>query len=410
MLENENPLIRPEEIKRRRDEENTSLDEIEIARQKLLNQIKEHKQDLVNSNHNDNRYVNKGQTVHVIFESAGRFGNHKEVWFKDYTTKHINDLVTCQEDDLLETLLAILQECVVEPQDFKIDNCTNEDLFEIMMAMKISFDSSYLKYRWYHKCQDKIENEKDRQISEYMIDLKLAEYKPIEDLDKELQVFYKDMFSKLSKEQYQSYIDSKFGVGKEVSINEAISDMKVQDPFYIPSIGNDIMIFEYIKIKHMMTASKMANEEWNGKIRYAQSRKYKGSIEQQKIQRDSEVEQLKKLKAKSIISYAQALCLKGVKNKETREETYFKTNLDKIEAYKNLPKNVMFGFISALEKIKFGINYDVEIVCDLCQEDNKERRLLQRDISFIELFPFGNDSTSSTTRKPSESSKINFYF
>ena len=408
MLENENPLIQPEEVKRRRSES------LEVVKQNLVNKLNEGMipKELLPTveSINEERYVNKGQTVKITFESAGRFGNHKEVWFKDYTTKHINDLVTTQEDDMLETMIAILQECIVEPINFQIDNCTNEDLFEIMMAMKISFDSSVLKYKWYHKCQDDIQDEKERQVSEYLIDLTKAEYKPIEDLDKELQDYYRDMFKKLSPEQYQNYVDAKFGVGKQVSIDEAVSGIKIQDPFYIPSIGDDIAVFEYIKIKHMMKASKRANEEWNSKIRYAQSRKYKGSVQEQKSERDNEVEQIKRKKARSVIGYAQALCLNGIKNKQTGEVSYFKTDLDKIEAYKNLPKNVMFGFINALEKIKFGINYDIEIECDLCQVDNKERRLLQRDISFIELFPFANDSTNSTTRKPQQSASFMFYF
>ena len=70
----------------------------------------------------------------------------------------------------------------------------------------------------------------------------------------------------------------------------------------------------------------------------------------------------------------------------------------------------MIENINALEKIKFGVTYDVEIECDLCEEDNKERRLLQRDISFIELLPFTDNSTDSTTRKPQKSTHLSFYF
>ena len=100
----------------------------------------------------------------------------------------------------------------------------------------------------------------------------------------------------------------------------------------------------------------------------------------------------------------------GVKNKTTGIETKIEGSQNKIEKYTNLPKNVMFGFINALEKIKFGVTYDVEIECDLCQEDNKERRLLQRDISFIELLPIGDYTTDSTTRKSPQFAKPMFYF
>jgi len=409
-FENENILIRPEEIekpKRRVEKEIKTENETSM----ITPELKQLVQETIKIRKDSDKYINKGQTVKVTFESGGRFGNPKEVWLKDYTTKHINDLVTVNENDLLETVVAILQECVVDPISFKIENCTNEDLFEIMMAMKMSFDSTILKYRWYHKCQDSKPTEKERQVSEFLIDLTNADYKPIAILDEELKVFYKDMFSKLSKEQLQSYIESKYGVGNEVSIDEAIKDIKVQDPFYIPSINDEIIVFEYMKIKHMIEASRLATNEFNDKIRYAQSRKYKSSsIEESESIKQGEIERIKKLKGRAIIGYAQALCLIGIKNKITGIETKIEGSTNKIQMYSSLPKNVMFGFISALEKIKFGITYDVEIECDLCQEDNKERRLLQRDISFIELLPLTNDSTDSTTRKSSQFTQVGFYF
>lgn len=402
MSENENPLLKPEEVKRIRREEKEESNIQKIVENKIT--------ELPIPKQETGKYVNKGQTVKVTLESAGRFGNPKEIWLKDYTTKHINDLVTVNEEDLLETVVAILQECVVEPKGFEIANCTNEDLFEIMLAMKMSFDSTFLKYRWYHKCQDEKQDEKERQVSEYLIDLTQAEYKPIEVLDEELKLFYKDLFSKLPKEQVDSYLESKYGAGKEVTIKQAIDEIKIQDPFYIPSLGDDIIVFEYIKIKHMLEASRRANEEWNPKIRYVQSKKYKGSVQEQKAIKEGELEQLKRLKGKTIIGYAQALCLRGVKNKSTGEFTEIKSDLEKIKYYESLPKNVMFGFVNALEKIKFGVSYDVEIQCDLCESDNTERRLLQRDISFIELLPLSNDSNDSTSRKSQKSRFISVYF
>jgi len=405
-FENENILIRPEEIEKPKRRVEKEI-EIPIVKTEIQTPVKtntEYKKD-------SDKYINKGQTVKITLESAGRFGSPKELWFKDYTTKHINDLVTVNENDLLETIISILQECLVEPKDFKIENCTNEDLFEIMMAMKMSFDSTVLKYRWYHKCQDSKPTEKDKQVSEYLIDLTQAEYKPIEVLDEELKVFYKDMFSKLSLEQKQNYLENKYGINTDMTIEKALDDIKVQDPFYIPSINDEIMIFEYMKIKHMIQASKFANDEFNGKIRYIQSKKYKASsIEESKAIKEGEIEKIKKEKARAIIGYAQALCLVGVKDKTTGVETKIEGSSNKIETYSNLPKNVMFGFINALEKIKFGVTYDVEIECDLCEEDNKERRLLQRDISFIELLPFTDNSTDSTTRKPQKSTHLSFYF
>lgn len=404
--ENENILVRPEEIEKPK---RRGSQEIEVQKQ-----IQEISKPVVQTNQqkqSEAKYINKGQTVKVSLESAGRFGNPKEVWFKDYTTKHINDLVTVNENDLLETVIAILQECVVEPKDFQMDNCTNEDLFEIMMAMKISFDAPVLKYRWYHKCQDDKPTEKEKQVSEYLIDLTQADYKPIEVLDEELRLFYKEMFSNLPKDQVQNYLENKYGLETNKTIEDAIKDVKIQDPFYIPSVNDEILIFEYIKIKHMIEASRLANLEFNDKIRYAQSRKYKASsIQESESIKQGEIERIKKLKARAIIGYAQALCLIGVKNKTTGIETKIEGSQNKIEKYTNLPKNVMFGFINALEKIKFGVTYDVEIECDLCQEDNKERRLLQRDISFIELLPIGDYTTDSTTRKSPQFAKPMFYF
>lgn len=407
--ENENILVRPEEIEKPKRRGNQEMEiQKQIPSQEISKPIVEQTNQQKQS---DTKYVNKGQTVCITLESAGRFGNPKQVWLKDYTTKHINDLVTVNENDLLETVVAILQECVVEPKDFEIANCTNEDLFEILMAMKLSFDSTVLKYRWYHKCQDNKPTEKDKQVSEFLIDLTQAEYKPIEVLDEELKVFYKEMFSKLSKDQLQNYIESKYGLNSEVSIEQAVKEIKIQDPFYIPSVNDEIMIFEYMKIKHMIEASRLANNEFNDKIRYAQSRKYKASsIQESESIKQGEIERIKKLKARAIIGYAQALCLIGVKNKLTGIETKIEGSQNKIEKYTNLPKNVMFGFIGALEKIKFGVSYDVEIECDLCEEDNKERRLLQRDISFIELLPLTDNSNDSTTRKSQEFTKSVLYF
>lgn len=390
-LEEESSLIKPDEIQnlkvRKRKEEVISHPHIE----EKIDSIK---------------FSNLGSTVKISLESGGRFGNPNHLILRDYNAKEINDLVTSREEDLLETLIAILNECVVEPKGFNIGKLTNEEFYEVLIGMKMAFDSPVFDHRWIHECQDNVSDAKDKKLSESQIDLRQAEFKSIEEADNKIKEFFLAKFNELSPEQFSQYLIKKYGQDTQSSISEEVSSVKISEPFLIPGTDKDYE-FTFMRIGYLVEGYRLACKEFDGKIRMERNRSQHGiPLEQMKLIREEAIEKLNMSKSRAAIRYSQALCLHGIK--VNGESKVLKTTEEKIKEYNNMPKSSMFGYLNAVKSVTYGVSSELELECNLCNQT--ERRSLQRWVNPFELLPVSNYSGTTSDGKLQHNPVIDFCF
>jgi len=354
-------------------------------------------------------YNNYGSTVKIDLESNGRFGNPKTIILKDYTARHINDLVTTKEEDLLETLINILNDCIVSPEKFDIGNLTNEEFYEVILGMKLSFDSPILKHKWIHEddsCQGKKEDN-EKQISESLIDLREIKGISIEESDEKIKSFYKERFNEMNDKEFSEYLLVKYGDYKDITKDEEINNIKIQEPFLIKGYDTDYE-FKMIRMKDLLHAYKLSSKEVNHKIRVVQNRIIKKGDNEEKIrsEKEEEIDKLKREKARKVLEYAQAMSLSFVRRNGKRIQ--LKTIDEKIKEYNSMPRNVLLNYLQAIDTIRYGVDEEIHLHCNLC--DGTERGYLQRLISPFLLLPVRETEGNNPTRNVRQSSGLNFYF
>jgi hypothetical protein len=355
-------------------------------------------------------YLNYGSTVKIEFESGGRFGNPSILVLKDYSARHIHDLVTSKEDDIFETLVGILNECVVEPPNFNVGNLTNDEFLEVMLGMKLAFDNSNYVHRWIHNvdsCQGKVSEYDEKKVSEFQIDLSEIKMTSIEESDDKIKEFYRSKLQEFSEEQFKAYLITKYNQEIESTIEEEIEKVKIQEPFLIKGYDTDYE-FNLIRVKDLLLAHKTASREINHKIRVEKNKPIKQDQNRDANIQDKEdrLDKLNREKGQKILTYAQALSLRYVRRNGTRVS--LDTPEQKIKEYSNMPRSVMLNYMKAVETIQYGVNHEVEMVCEHC--NGTERGYLQRIISPLDLIPLSNDKKSNSPRNIRQPSGLDFYF
>ena len=396
--ENELEIINPETIVNKPIRRTTKI-QFENESEEPVTEIQSYK----------NNYDNYGSTVKIDLESNGRFGNPKTIVLKDYTARHINDLVTTKEDDLLETLMSILNECVVSPEKFDIGDLTNEEFYEVILGMKVAFDTPILKHKWIHEedsCQGKKQDD-EKEISESIINLREITSLPIEESDEKIKIFYKEKFDSMTEQEFKEYIIIKYGEEKSITKEEELNNIKIQEPFLIKGYETDYE-FKLIRMKDLLMAYKMASKEINHKIRVVQNKTIRRGDDEDRIksEKENDVEKLKREKARKVLEYAQAMSLSYVRRNGKRIQ--LKTIEEKINEYNTMPRNVLLNYLQAIDTIKYGVDSEIHLNCNLC--DGIERGYLQRLISPFLLLPLYQTERNTTTRDVRHDSRLNFYF
>lgn len=367
---------------------------------------------LSNNTIKDNKphYHNYGSTVKVELESGGRFGNPSVIVLKDYSARHIHDLVTTKEEDLFETLVGIINECVVDPVKFDVGNLTNDEFLEVMLGMKLAFDSPMFIHRWIHNvegCQGSVSEYEEKKVSEYEIDLSDIKMTSIEESDEKIKEFYRSKFSEFSEEQFKTYLLTKYGSEIESTIEDEIEKVKIQEPFLIKGYDTDYE-FSLIRIKDLLLAYKLASKEINHKIRIEKNKIIRQDENKESAlqEKEEKIEKLNREKGRKVLNYAQAFSLKYLRRNGQRIP--IESNEAKIKEYNNMPRNVMMNYLKAVETIVYGVNHEVELVCDLCK--GTERGYLQRIVSPISLIPISDTEKRNSERKLRQPSGFDFYF
>lgn len=376
-MSEESILLSPEEIQERR------------------KKIKETEEKKVSVPSDSQKYFNRGGTVAINYESCGRFSIPSTLYFKDYTIEDVNNLAISRQEEILENVVTILNKSVNQDANCKIEDMTVEEFLETLIGIKAQFNTNQHVHRWLCSCQEK-EQEEERTPSETIIDLTTLQYTSIEQADSKLREYMKETFESMSDEEWKSYLFEKYKDSPLDSIEsytkeEELAKIKIKEPIMYFVNGHSYE-FRLTRIGDLVTAQKLASKQAAPKIKQIQSRKEPNiPLLELKTKKEKEIEDVKFEQTRKATLYSRALSLLKVDGKPLPEN-------ERIEYYKNLPRQALLDFITLIDNAVFGVNDEREITCNLCGKT--ERRSLRQDINPVELLPLDPDS-SRTVRKSS---------
>ena len=333
---------------------------------------------------------NNSTSVKIDFETMGRFSIPESLYVEDWDTEDVNNLTFCNEDNIFETLVVIINKNVKD-QAFKVEDMLLEEFLEVMIGIKASFDSPIHIHRWACDCQADMDD-KDRTIHEYPIDLKTINYVSILEADEKLKQYYKKLFESLTREQFAELMITKYGDAMkdtvaDYTIEQELEKITVQDPLK-QSINGKIYEFRLMRVGDLLIAQREADKKFIYNQKVLNSKKYRKELGELAAFKSNQEEQLKKLqeeKAKEKLLYAQASTIVAVDGQPL-------TGIqEKAIAYKDIKRGDRLNFLEFLEEITFGIKNEMNLVCPLCGRE--EKRTFRKELNPREFIPISNDTT-----------------
>ena len=390
ITENNELILRPEEVlQRRRESAVKKIQEVAIQEEQAIQ--------------------NTAGLVKIEYESQGRFSTPSILYFDDFTPKHINDIELSNQDNLLETLLSILNDIKKHNNDFDVKDMTAEDLLETLIAIKQQFEGNTHIHYWMCDCQmDK--SEKDRIINEYILELSDLQFRSMTDVDVEMKEYMAEVFKTLTDEQFKEYLYKKYknnpledvdGHTREMEISSIV----VKEPFNIIS-GEDVYTIRYPRLEDVIKAKKYAEKIYNPKLKNVQNRKEHGvPLHELKSKKEDEINRLKEEQGKELVLYAKSMMLQ-TKNGQVLSDA------EKYEEFKNnVKRKTMRNIENLFEIIQFGLSTETELTCPICGES--ETRLLRDVFDPRQLLPLHYKQSSNGNASKRElglNTGSDFYF
>ena len=333
---------------------------------------------------------NNATKTKIDYETMGRFSIPESLYFEDWDTEDINNLTLCNEDNIFETLVAIVNKNGKD-QNFKVEDMLLEEFLETMIGIKALFDSPIHVHRWICSCQADLDD-KDRTIREYLMNLAEVNYISILEADDKLKEYYKRIFESMSREQFAEFAIMKYGNEMKDKVNEytieqELETITIKEPIK-QSIAGKIYEFRLMRVGDLLQAQKEAEKKFIYQSKILNSKKYRKELGELASFKSNQEEQLKKLqadKAKETLLYAQASTIVAIDGVPI-------TNLQtKAAAYKEIKRKARLDFLTFLEEIKFGIANEMTLVCPLCGQE--EKRTFRKELNPLEFIPISNDTT-----------------
>jgi hypothetical protein len=386
----ESPILRPEEVARRRSETTAK----KIEEQKQSEKVQE--------------IQNTAGLVKINYESMGRFGTPETLYFDDFVGRHVNDIELSTQDNLLENLVTILNELKKNEESFDIKDMTSEDLLETLIAIKQQFEGDAHIHYWICDCQME-KSDKDRIINEYQLRLSELQFKSMLDVDKEMKEYMTEVFASMSDEQFKQYLIQKYKKNPLDDIDlhtreKEVESIIVKEPFNILS-GQDVYSIRYPRVDDIIKAKKYTEKIYNPKIKTIQNRREANvPLHELKAKKDLEIETLKEEQAKTLVLFAKAMML------QTKNDIPLSDN-DKMEEFKNMKRQTTRNIENLFDILKFGLSTELELICPICGQS--EKRLLRDSIDPRQLLPLNykqSDTGDASKRNVGVNTGFNFYF
>ena len=334
----------------------------------------------------------------IELEASGRFSVPALVYFGDYDVDDINNVALSREEDTLHNIVVALDK-QKSSDDWSVFDMTLEEFYETLVSIKFRFNSSIHTHRWMCNCQAKYP-ESQRKLSEVEIDLTTIRYISIQESEESLREEYKEKLNAISDEDFHKLLMRKYGK-VDKSRDEEIAMLKIKEPIVVHD-DDKSYVFRFVRVKDMLTAMELGQSKFNWKIRQLKNKPVRMGDDEQIEKREDEIRKLEHEKAKYIVKAMKAQTLLEFCGNEIK-------SLDnKMEIFGAMSKTALFKFGKLMEGAKFGIHDEREFTCNICS--NTEKRLLQRTISPIELFPVDDTDKSDTSRKSHFDSGFDIYF
>lgn len=340
--------------------------------------------------------------VAINFESNGRFSIPDSAYFGDYSVQDTNDLVLSREDEIFDTLIAILDK-VKNDDSWSLKDATLEELLEIVIGMKIQFNTNSHTLRWFCSCQDKLPEEQ-RKLSEMEIDLSTIKYISIEECEQEIKNHFRELFEQATDEQFSSYLLRKYGEDAlELSnTREAeVESIQVKEPLVIRDAEN-VYELRLPRVEDLSKGLRFANKKWNWQIRKLRNTRVDEKNEEALIRREFEIEKLEAEKQKDASLATRALSLLKYNGEEIISDDV------KYKIFSEMSRSTMIKLSTISDRLRFGVQDERDIECNLCHK--VEQRLLQRVVTPLEFVPFDSNTRISSKRKLPVDSGLDIYF
>ena len=387
--EEDSILINPEEVRN-------------LNRRRMVDENKEEQEAIEKAKETLGKIHNRGGQVAINYETMGRFDIPQILYFKDFTIQDINDLTLSRQDDILETLVSILNKAKNEDANVNIEDMLVDEMFETLVGIKQEFNSPYHVHPWVCECQNDLPEEAQK-VNETQIDLRTLKYKSVEDVDNEIREYIKQQLEQMSGEEFLLYMRKKYKNNENYeknpeSIEKEIKNVKVKEPIVIFDENGNQYSFRFLRIKDILNAQKISEAKYAGKIKAVKNKQYANAkLVDAKAKKEKEVEKLKYDQAKDTVLFARAFTLIEYNGEKLDHEKA-------ISYYKNAPSTIFRQVSQFIDKLQFGVVDERELTCPECGQVS--RRLLRQDINPLELLPIDIDSEG----KQRESSKFNIYF
>lgn len=380
-MSDENTLINPEDLKR----EPRTEKEID-SKEKV-------------------KFRTKGNLVEVNFESDGRFSLPDTIFFEDYNVSDIQELAVSDLDNILETLVVILNRLKNKDCEASIGKSTPNEFLEILLGMKVKFDSPEYKHIWMCKCQSSL-HEDEQKVNEDIISLGSIKFRSIQEIDEKFKKQFKEIFDKMTDDQFKKYLKDKYrNSDMNIELLDRIQEtnsIKIKEPIVYQSVKDGKKYkFNFMRVEDVIEAQQMVNVKYRPLLKSIQNRKNNNiPIDVFKAEKEEELTKIDRSKAKDIMTYSEGLTLIGTDDNEIKNKD------EKINAYSKLKRSDYFDLENFLKDINYGIYSDIKLRCPHCGES--EGRLLQQDINPIELLPIDTNTKDRSIK--GDNGGINIYF
>ena len=348
---------------------------------------------------------NYGGYVKVNLCTGGRFDFPETVYFKPYTMEDLTDLESCKPEDLQETLIAILNKNKHESITTDCELLKLEEVIDIEARLYGSVFDPNVEYPIDEECK----NEECERTNPIFAKLNINQLNilSVENVEDNIRDNYRELFN--NPDIFEDYVKIKYGEGEQISIDQALSDIKLKEPLNIRMDDGKTLRIRFVTIGDLAYATKKAYVKYSYALRKVNKKKYSGlSPEDAKIQKEMDFEDIQIEMFKEISSGVNALSLLGVDKQE------FRTFDEKLDYYKNMPPKYANKFKENSEITKFGINHTIETNCPSCKEKKIYR--LEHGSLLYDFLPIGNsrlnktDENISTEGKQGRPQRISIYF
>lgn len=348
---------------------------------------------------------NLGEYIKIPLSTGGRFDFPDIVYFKPYTTEDLTDLNASRPEDILETLIFILNKNKIPSITAQCENLLLEELLDIEAALYGTVFDPLVEYPV--TCdEDSCSNDKPFY---HKLNINTLDKLSIENVEDNIRESYRELFE-TDQDAFKDYLNRKYK-GESKTIDEAISDIVIKEPLNIIMHDNNVIQIKFVRVGELARATKEAYKKYQYDLRKVNNKKYKQlSDEDAKIQKEIDFENIQISMFKEIAAGANASSLVAINGKP------FESYIEKVEYYKNMPPKYGERFKENSERVKFGINHTFEAKCPNPKCGEKKIERVEHGSLLSDLIPTGNSRFNKTDKnispegKPPRFERVGIYF